>query len=635
MSQSYLQLSKLGQSVRDTIIISESPWPSWLFVLDLFLETSTTLQQIVVFVPNFVQSNMFGTNRNKRIKLQRLDLKSSLSSRFASSIGKHLSTASMILFEGSALALDMLIHQCLHTTVDAAPPFMALTPGNIHLRHLKTFHDLHWLKIKHPLCGGVTSISFWLGFNHPFRDTHQAPPVYCNQALSDILEFAPSGAKITPVHDLAPVTLTRSPLALPHASLTNTWWCHGLLPPAAITTTREPVAHVVTPSLFTTTGWCSRALTARELARCFYLPVPAETRVLHAFPALLPSQHPLRQSVPCKLLAQSLWLCGMLNNTGGGLTDSLGIKGRNTPNITIGHTMFSPAFGLDPVTQQIVSQNQFNLSTVTIEGKAVKMDEASVPVMLWDNRLLKNYPTPHQLTNIDHITLSSTLNTLRRFCLSIWRRRVYLSFVKYLRLQWKDLVHSYVNKPGIPSAFPNEVTPLTEIEWLKRGQGLGEVLWKNVDGMEVPVRSSDDTFLWAPAPAIADIALEYLRTSIHRRPESYHIFVCPKLMTYKWRKNLLKTCDLSFYVDTGVTYWPEGMHENLLIVIYLPLLHCHPWTYRGSRTILEVERHLRKVSDSKGRTQGSVLCQFFKFTRRLSTMQDGLVRHLLSKGQIR
>ena len=156
------------------------------------------------------------------------------------------------------------------------------------------------------------------------------------------------------------------------------------------------------------------ALTVRELARCFDLPVTAESRVLHAFPTVLPSQHPLRYSVPCKILAQSLWLCGILNYTGGGLNYSMDIKDSSVEN-----SLFSPAFGIDSMTNQLVSQEQFNLSTVTIDETAVKMDDASVPVSLWDNRLIQKYPKPHHLRDIDEIKVTNSLNTLRQFCLYI------------------------------------------------------------------------------------------------------------------------------------------------------------------------------------------------------------------------
>ena len=181
----------------------------------------------------------------------------------------------MLLFEGSAPALSILFKQCLNITLSKASLVLVVIPGNIHLRHLSSFTELHWLKIKHSLCGGVTSTSTWLGFNHSLRDKRRSSPVYCNQALSDILEFAPSGARVMPVTGFTLSSLKRTPSALPHASMSNTWWCNGLLPLAAITLTSKPVTHVVTPSPFTNTGWCTRALTARELARCFDLPVTA------------------------------------------------------------------------------------------------------------------------------------------------------------------------------------------------------------------------------------------------------------------------------------------------------------------------------------------------------------------------
>ena len=181
----------------------------------------------------------------------------------------------------------------------------------------------------------------------------------------------------------------------------------------------------------------------------------------------------------------------------------------------------------------------------------------------------------------------------------------------------------------------NSLSPLTPEDWLWKGHGLGEKTWTNIDGMKFPVSSDKDTFLWTPPPAIADVALELLRTSIHRRPQFYHLFICPKLMTYRWRKNLLKTCDFSFYLDAkNPEIWGKEMHESLLIAVYLPLLPCHPWTYRRSKSVLELERLLRRVPASQARAQGSILRKFFVFTRYLPRLQDGVVRELLSKGRI-
>ena len=106
-------------------------------------------------------------------------------------------------------------------------------------------------------------------------------------------------------------------------------------------------------------------------------------------------------------------------------------------------------------------------------------------------------------------------------------------------------------------------------------------------------------------------------------------------MTYKWRKGLLRSCDFSFYIDPGCDHWPENMYESVLIGVYLPLLPCFPWTYRRTKSVLEVERLLRQVQKSKAGSQCSILREFLKFTRTLPTMSHGLVRRVLSEGRVR
>ena len=94
-----------------------------------------------------------------------------------------------------------------------------------------------------------------------------------------------------------------------------------------------------------------------------------------------------------------------------------------------------------------------------------------------------------------------------------------------------------------------DLEPLVESEWLWKGQGLSDTFYTNVDKFELPMKTQEDVFLWAPPPAIADVALEYIHKSVHKRPTNYHILIIPKIMTYTWRKHVLKTCDLSFYID--------------------------------------------------------------------------------------
>ena len=166
------------------------------------------------------------------------------------------------------------------------------------------------------------------------------------------------------------------------------------------------------------------------------------------------------------------------------------------------------------------------------------------------------------------------------------------------------------------------LTPLSPTDWLWRGQGLGKSVWTNCDGLQFPVRSKEKVFLWSPPPCVADVAIEYLRESIHKRSDAVHIIIIPKLMTYAWRKTLLKMCDCSFYIDAGHDCWPECMYESLLIGVYLPLLNCFPWTLRKSGSVLELERLLSVLPCTEERSKGTLLRKFLLLTRRLQTLPE-------------
>ena len=77
---------------------------------------------------------------------------------------------------------------------------------------------------------------------------------------------------------------------------------------------------------------------------------------------------------------------------------------------------------------------------------------------------------------------------------------------------------------------------LREEDWFIRahdivGYGVGE------SHIKEPIYQTG-CYLWAPAPALAELACEELRKSRNKRQDSSHIFVCPRLMTPAWRRHL-------------------------------------------------------------------------------------------------
>eukprot|EP00978_Attheya_sp_CCMP212_P004701 scaffold10314_cov60-Attheya_sp.AAC.1 len=84
------------------------------------------------------------------------------------------------------------------------------------------------------------------------------------------------------------------------------------------------------------------------------------------------------------------------------------------------------------------------------------------------------------------------------------------------------------------------------------------------------------TFIWCPPPAAADIALEQLRQARIKCQDSCHIFICPRLLTCEWIKQLWKAADLVFEVPTGYEGWPTDMLEPLTIGILFPFVPHRP-----------------------------------------------------------
>lgn len=170
-------------------------------------------------------------------------------------------------------------------------------------------------------------------------------------------------------------------------------------------------------------------------------------------------------------------------------------------------------------------------------------------------------------------------------------------------------VHSWA-PPG------KEVSELTPAQWYTVGHGhmgSGQV----VAGMWAPntAPASQVLRLWAPPPAAADVAIEQLSFSRHKRPDLTHVFVCPRLMTHRWRKRLYKISDVLFNVPTGACcsalFWPAHMYEPLVIGLILPFLPTSPWLRRDTPSVLDLAGALRGVWSQSPGADRDILRQFW------------------------
>jgi hypothetical protein len=168
---------------------------------------------------------------------------------------------------------------------------------------------------------------------------------------------------------------------------------------------------------------------------------------------------------------------------------------------------------------------------------------------------------------------------------------------------------------------------LTPKDWFLRGQGLDSFAIDSKGRNVASYRTG--IFLWCPPPVVADVAAEEMRRSRHKRETSFHVFVCPRLMTNLWRKLVLKEVDFYFEVPVGSSVWGSHMHEPLLIGVCLPFIAHRPWKLGHTPKLLGLARELRHVWESPDGDPRTILRQLFELPGRLSTMSPKLVRSML------
>ena len=170
---------------------------------------------------------------------------------------------------------------------------------------------------------------------------------------------------------------------------------------------------------------------------------------------------------------------------------------------------------------------------------------------------------------------------------------------------------------------------LTPKDWFRRGHDILEGEFEvNVDGLKWP-RYKKGTFVWSPPPAGAEIMLEELRKARHRRTESTHIILIPRLMSPMWQKHVNKVSDIVLSLPAGHSAWPADMHEPLTLGIVFPFLRFRPWQLCRAPLLLDLERKLREVWKTKQGTEGPFLCKLWNLPRELASLPQKLVWKVL------
>ena len=188
-------------------------------------------------------------------------------------------------------------------------------------------------------------------------------------------------------------------------------------------------------------------------------------------------------------------------------------------------------------------------------------------------------------------------------------------------------------KDWLKSWLPSDqvIDFLTPAQWFTRGHDIVGYS-TNDEGIDVPILKSG-IFVWAPPPAVADVAIKELRRARHKRQSSLHVFVCPRLMKPLWFKLAYRAADLMFVVKPVHSFWSQDRYEPLMLFVCFPFLRHQPWQLRSTPPLLEMARLLQQVQESGEPTFRYLLQQLFILTGKLSTMSAGMVRQMLYRQQ--
>mmetsp|Transcript_39960 Transcript_39960/g.56309 ORF Transcript_39960/g.56309 Transcript_39960/m.56309 type:complete len:432 (+) Transcript_39960:3-1298(+) len=200
-------------------------------------------------------------------------------------------------------------------------------------------------------------------------------------------------------------------------------------------------------------------------------------------------------------------------------------------------------------------------------------------------------------------------------------------FLSFVPLHKSALERSPDLEDWISSWAGGDPEFLQPIDWFRRGHDMdGGKL--DEEGYWHPIIRSG-TFVWSPPPAAADVALEELRKARIKRTKSIHIFVCPRLMTPHWQRQMWRAADLVFTVPVVAPFWPVSMHEPVLIGICLPFCRHYPWQLRGTPKMYHAQGKLRNLFKTNPLAAGPFLCKLLQDGRRYPSMSGKLVIKLL------
>lgn len=144
-------------------------------------------------------------------------------------------------------------------------------------------------------------------------------------------------------------------------------------------------------------------------------------------------------------------------------------------------------------------------------------------------------------------------------------------------------------------------------------------------GMWVPDHEpAGKRHLWSPPPAVADAMLEELLKARHKRSDTFHVVVIPRLMYPRWRRLFHKVSDLTFLVPPGASFWPSHMFEPLWVGVVFPFVLHRPWCLRNTPLMVAMGQTLHEMCKASDVDTGNLLRKLLKLPQRLARVSPSV-----------